>query len=351
MEKSEAPVIRASTPKAKHVEAAGLACLFGLFALLPLAIHLGVDPFYLVIATRIMIFGIAALSLDLILGFGAMVSFGHAAFIGIGAYAAAIAAAHGVTDLLVQFLFAMAAAAAFGLVTGVISLRTKGVYFIMITLAFGQMAYFLMVSLSAYGGDDGLTLKARSTLFGQPWLESDVFFYYLVLVLLLTCFLFARAAVGARFGRVLRGVRDNALRMQAIGFDPLPFQLTAYVLAGVLAALAGVLLANQAEFVSPAYMTWQRSGELIMMVVVGGMGTLTGGILGAAAFLLLEEVLSAFSQHWKLGLGVILVLIVLYGKGGIHGILVNMHGMIVNIRGMLVSLAGMLAALTGGGRR
>ena len=305
--------------------------MFGLFALLPLATQLGADPFYLVIATRIMIFGIAALSLDLILGFGAMVSFGHAAFIGIGAYAAGIAASHGLTDLVAQIALSAFAAAAFGLVTGWISLRTKGVYFIMITLAFGQMAYFLMVSLSAYGGDDGLTLQTRSTLVGQPWLENDVVFYYVVLVFLLASLLILRSMIAARFGRVLRGVRDNAERMQAIGFDPLPFQLTAYVIAGVIAALAGVLLANQAEFVSPAYMTWQRSGELIMMVVVGGMGTLTGGILGAAVFLLIEEFLSAFSQHWKLGLGVILVLIVLYGKGGIHGMFANMHGMLATL--------------------
>ncbi|MEM7042845.1 MAG: branched-chain amino acid ABC transporter permease [Pseudomonadota bacterium] len=309
-----------------RVEAAAPACLACLFAALPLATSLGADPFYLVIATRIMIFGLAALSLDLILGYGAMVSFGHAAFIGIGAYAAGIAASHGVSDLLLHVLFALAAAAAFALVTGLISLRTRGVYFIMITLAFGQMAYFLMVSLSAYGGDDGLTLQARSTLFGQAWLENDVFFYYVVLAILLLCFWFANCTLQARFGRVLRGTRDNAERMQAIGFEPLPYQLTAYVVAGTIAALAGVLLANQAEFVSPAYMTWQRSGELIMMVVVGGIGTLTGGILGAAIFLLLEEFLSAFSHHWKLGLGIILVLIVLHGKSGMHGILVDLFG-------------------------
>lgn len=287
----------------------GLVALFGTLALFPLATRLGVDPFYLVIATRIMIFAIAALSLDFILGYGAMVSFGHAAFLGIGAYAVGIASSHGVNDLLLQLMVAVAAAAAFALVTGVISLRTKGVYFIMITLAFGQMAYFLMISLSAYGGDDGLTLQARSTLAGQAWLENDVFFYYLVFLILLGCYLLARSIIQARFGRVLRGTRDNALRMQAIGFSPLPFQLTAYVIAGCLAAIAGTLLANQAEFVSPAYMTWQRSGELIMMVVIGGMGTLTGGIIGAAVFLLLEEFLSGFTQHWKLALGIILILI------------------------------------------
>ncbi|MEZ5933685.1 MAG: branched-chain amino acid ABC transporter permease [Alphaproteobacteria bacterium] len=308
----------------RQVKAAGPACLFAVFAVLPLLISLGADPFYLVIATRIMIFGIAALSLDLILGYGAMVSFGHAAFIGIGAYAVGMAASHGVTDLLAQLVLAMLAAAAFAVLTGAISLRTRGVYFIMITLAFGQMAYFFTVSLAAYGGDDGLTLPQRSTLLGQPWLENDFFFYYLVLILLLSCFLLAHCTLQARFGRVLRGTRDNALRMQAIGFEPLPYQLTAYVLAAMIAALAGALLANQAEFVSPAYMTWQRSGELIMMVVVGGMGTLTGGILGAAVFSLLEEFLSGFSQHWKLGLGIILVLIVLHGKSGMHGMLADL---------------------------
>jgi branched-chain amino acid transport system permease protein len=325
MTDAKAAQAAATTPASslRQVEAAGLACLFAIFATLPVATGLGADPFYLVIATRTMIFGIAALSLDLILGYGAMVSFGHAAFIGIGAYAAGIAASHGLTDLLAQLLLAMAAAAAFALLTGAMSLRTRGVYFIMITLAFGQMAYFFTVSLAAYGGDDGLTLPARSTLFGRPWLENDFFFYYLVLAFLLACFLFAQAATAARFGRVLQGVRDNPERMQAIGFEPFPYQLAAYVIAAMLAALAGVLLANQAEFVSPAYMTWQRSGELIMMVVVGGMGTLAGGILGAAAFLMLEESLSGLSQHWKLGLGIILVLVVLFGKGGIHGMLVD----------------------------
>jgi branched-chain amino acid transport system permease protein len=309
-----------------RLKATGLACLFAAFALLPLITALGADPFFLTIGARIMIFAIAALSLDFILGYGAMVSFGHAAFIGIGAYAVGIAASHGLTDLFAQIFLSTLAAGAFALITGGISLRTRGVYFIMITLAFGQMAYFLMVSLAAYGGDDGLTLPSRSTLFGRPWLEDDVVFYYLVLLCLLGCFWFGRSATRSRFGRALRGVRDNAERMQAIGFDPFPYQLAAYVIAGCMASLAGALLANQAEFVSPAYMTWQRSGELIMMVVVGGMGTLVGGVVGAAAFLLLEEILSAFSLHWRLGLGVILILIVLYGRGGIVGLFARATG-------------------------
>jgi branched-chain amino acid transport system permease protein len=298
----------------------GLALLTALAAL-PLAAWASGDPFVLVIATRIMVFAIAALSLDLILGYGGMVSFGHAAFVGLGAYTVGILASHGVTDFLAQAASAMLVCALFALVTGAVSLRTKGVYFIMITLAFGQMAFFFMVSFSAYGGDDGLTLNARSTLFGTGALENDVVFYYVVLAVLLAFFLFARALIGARFGRVLRGLRDNAERMRAIGFSPFPYQLVAYCIAGVMAGMSGALLANQAEFVSPAFMTWQRSGELIMMVVLGGMGTLSGAILGAAAFLLLEDVLSSFSEHWRFALGFLLIVMVLFTRGGIVGYL------------------------------
>lgn len=295
------------------------AVIFLLLALLPLAATALNDPFLMVTATRIMIFALAALSLDLVLGYGAMVSFGHAAFIGIGAYAVAILSANGVGDILVQAIAAVAASALFALVTGAISLRTRGVYFIMITLAFGQMAYFFMVSLSAYGGDDGITLPARSTLFGAPLLDDDMALFYAVLAVLILAFAGLRAVVASRFGRVLRGTRDNAQRMQAIGFSPFRYQLTAYVMAGAIAGIAGVFLANQAEFVSPAYMTWQRSGELIVMVVLGGMGTLVGAIAGAIAFLLVEDWLAIFSEHWKLGLGILLVLLVLFTRGGIVG--------------------------------
>ncbi|MCE7026650.1 branched-chain amino acid ABC transporter permease [Jiella avicenniae] len=295
------------------------ALIFAALAVLPpIASAIG-DPFLVVTATRIVVFAIAALSLDLVLGYGAMVSFGHAAFVGLGAYAVAILSSHGIDDVLVQALAAIGACALFALVTGAISLRTKGVYFIMITLAFGQMAYFFMVSLSAYGGDDGLTLSARSTLFGLPVLAGDIPLFYASLAVLALAFLGLRALTLSRFGRVLRGTKENPVRMQAIGFRPFAFQLTAYVIAGALAGLAGVLLANQAEFVSPAYMSWQRSGELIVMVVLGGMGTLVGPIGGAIAFLLLEDWLALFSEHWKLGLGVLLVLLVLFTRGGIAG--------------------------------
>ncbi|MBK3397199.1 branched-chain amino acid ABC transporter permease [Methylobacterium sp. IF7SW-B2] len=289
-------------------------------AALPVAAEAAGLPFLVVTATRMMIFGLAALSLDLVLGYGAMVSFGHAAFIGLGAYAVGILDAHGIRDLAVQAPVAAGACALFALVTGAISLRTRGVYFIMITLAFGQMAYFFMVSLAAYGGDDGLPLSGRSTLFGMRLIEGDPALFYCVLAVLTAALLVLRRVVASRFGRVLRGSRDNAVRMQAIGFSPLPYRLTAYVIAGAIAGLAGVLLANQAEFVSPAYMSWQRSGELIVMVVLGGMGTLVGPVVGAAALIALEEVLAHYSDHWRLGLGLMLVAVVLLSRGGLAGL-------------------------------
>ena len=294
--------------------------IFAALGLFPILATAAGDSFLLVIATRIMIFAIASLSLNLILGYGGMISFGHAAFIGIGAYTVGIMAASGISDYALQAIAAIAASALFALITGAISLRTRGVYFIMITLAFGQMAYFFMVSLSAYGGDDGLTLASRSTLAGSHVLGNGLVFYYFVFALLLGFFLLVRAVIAARFGRVLRGVHDNPERMRAIGFSPFPYQLIAYCIAGAMAGIAGTLLANQAEFISPAYMSWQRSGDLIFMVVLGGMGTQIGPIVGAAGFLLLEELLPGFSEHWKLILGVILILVVLRTRGGIVGL-------------------------------
>jgi branched-chain amino acid transport system permease protein len=295
--------------------------LFAAFALIPLVARFGGEGYVLSLVSRVMIFGIAAMSLDLILGYGALVSFGHAAFLGIGAYAAGILLSHEVESAFVQLGLALAASALFAAVTGTISLRTKGVYFIMITLAFGQMIYFLATSLAAYGGDDGLTLPTKSLVFGTRLLERGYTYYYVVLVCLIGAYALCRSMVASRFGRVLRGTRDNPARMQAIGFDPFRYQLAAYVVAGTLCGLAGFLLANQTEFVSPAYMTWQRSGELIVMVILGGLGTLHGAIVGAAAFILLEELLSRVTEHWKLVFGPMLVLVVLFARGGLLGLL------------------------------
>lgn len=300
--------------------------LFAALALVPFLAVFGAESYLLSQVTRVMIFAIAALSLDLILGYGALVSFGHAAFLGLGGYAVGILAAHGHNEMMIQLPLALAISAVFAMITGALSLRTKGVYFIMITLAFGQMAFFLAVSLAAYGGDDGMTLPGRSRIFGMDLLKSDRALYALVFVLLLGVYCLCRSIVVSRFGRVIRGARENPQRMAAIGFPLFRYQLVGYVVAGTLCGLAGFLLANQAEFISPAYMTWQRSGELIVMVVLGGLGTLHGAILGAAAFLLLEEWLSGFTEHWKMIFGPFLVLVVLFARGGLMGALKRLGG-------------------------
>ena len=300
--------------------------LFALLAAVPLAGLFIRDGYLLSLFTRVMILAIAAIALDLILGFGALVSFGHAAFIGIGAYAMGILASHGQDGLLAGLIVALAASALFALITGAISLRTKGVYFIMITLAFGQMAFYTAASLRAYGGDDGLTVARRSLVLGSRLLENDRVFYYAVLASLIGVYLLCRMIVASRFGRVLEGAKQNPQRMQAIGFNPYPYQLAAYVISGMIAGLSGFLLANLTEFVSPAYMSWQRSGELIVMVIMGGMGSLHGAVIGAAAFLLLEEWLSGFTEHWKVIFGPMLVLIVLFMRGGILGFLGRISG-------------------------
>jgi branched-chain amino acid transport system permease protein len=303
------------------------ALLFALLALAPLFGLAGPDRYVLSLITRAMIFAVAAIGLDLALGCGGLVSFGHAAFIGIGAYAAGILTAGGIQDAGLVLGTALAASGLFALVTGAISLKTRGVHFIMITLAFGQMAYFVANSLKAYGGDDGLTLADRVTLFGQDAFAGNRVFYYAVLALLLLVYLAARAIVRSRFGRVLRGAKDNETRMAAIGFNPYPFRLTAYVISGMMAGLAGFLLAEQSQFVSPAFMTWQRSGDLIIMVMLGGVASLDGAILGALMVVLLEELLAGFTEHWRVLFGPFLVLVALFARGGLLGLLTGRrHG-------------------------
>jgi branched-chain amino acid transport system permease protein len=294
--------------------------IFLILMLIPIAALATAESYVLALVTRVMIFAIAAIALDLLVGYGALVSFGHAAFIGLGAYAVGILSAHGIGEALLALPLALAVSALFALATGAVCLRTKGVYFIMITLAFGQMAYFTASSLAPYGGDDGLTIPARNTLFGLPLLRSNRFFYYFVLGCLLGSYLFCRALVNSRFGRVFRGTRENPTRMATLGYDVYRFQLVAYVMAGTLGGLAGFLLANATEFVSPAYMSWQRSGELIVMVLLGGMGSLHGAIIGTAAYLLLEEWLSGVTEHWKVIFGPLLVVVVIFVRGGLIGI-------------------------------
>ncbi|WP_406853632.1 branched-chain amino acid ABC transporter permease [Alsobacter sp. KACC 23698] len=309
-----APAARAARPP---FGAAAPAVIFLALALAPPLIAWTGQGHWLSLATRIVIYGVAALSLDLILGVGGLVSFGHAAFVGLGAYATGILIEHGRGDLLIVVPAALAVCAVFAAFTGAVSLRTKGVAFIMITLAFGQMAYFFSQALYAYGGDDGLTLSARSTLAGLPLLKNKTVFFYLCLAVLAASYGLVRRIVGSSFGRVLQGARDNPVRVASFGYEVMRVRLAAYVISGMIGGLSGVLLANHAEFVSPAYMAWQRSGELIFMIIIGGLGSLWGAIVGAAAFLLLEEGLADLSEHWKLGFGALIVLFVLFTRGGL----------------------------------
>jgi branched-chain amino acid transport system permease protein len=295
--------------------------LFALLALLPVAVSLGLPAHWLTLVTRAMIFAIAALSLDLILGVGGLVSFGHAAFVGIGAYATSIMITEGQTEALLILPVVLALCALFGAVTGAVSLRTRGVTFIMITLAFGQMVYFLAQALSAYGGDDGLTLYERSTVLGFDPFKNRTGFFYVVLGVLVACYALISVIVASRFGRVLRAARENATRVAVTGFHVGRIRLVAYVISGMVAGLSGFLLANQTEFVSPAYMSWPRSGELIFMVVLGGVGSLHGAIIGALAFLFAEDVLSGWTEHWKVIFGPMIVLFVLFTRGGLVGLM------------------------------
>ena len=290
-----------------------------LAAVPPLSAVLG-QPFYLDLFTRILIFAIAALSLDLILGYGGMVSFGHAAYLGIGAYSVGILSHYGITDGPLHFAVAVAASALAALAIGAVSLRTSGVYFIMITLAFSQMIYFLGVSLNVYGGDDGMNIAAHSEFGRVLDLDNASILYYLVLALLLLFFFVGRRLVASRFGMVIRGVKSNERRMHAIGFPTFRYRLAAFVISGVMCGVAGALLANLTLFVSPSIMHWTRSGEVMMMVILGGMGSLFGPVLGAVAYLVLEQLLSGFTSHWQAILGPILVLVVLFAKRGIFGI-------------------------------
>ncbi len=303
---------------------AALACLT-LLALVPAVAAAADAPYYVGLFARGMIFAIAALSLDLILGYGGLVSFGHAAYLGIGAYAVGILSFHGIANGFVHFAVALAAAAIAALVIGFVALRTAGVYFIMITLAFGQMVYFLGVSLNQYGGDDGLNIGHHSDFGSLIDLDNPTILYYFEFAFLVLFLFLGSRVVRSRFGVLLEGVRSNERRMIALGFPIFRYKLTAFVIAGAACGIAGALFANLALFVSPSIMHWTRSGEILMMVILGGVGTLTGPVLGAAAYLLLESVLSRWSEHWQAILGPILILVVLFSKSGLLG-LVDLWG-------------------------
>jgi branched-chain amino acid transport system permease protein len=295
-----------------------VAAVFLLLGLVPVASALASQPFYVTLFSRIMIFALAAVSLNLVLGFGGLVSFGHALYIGVGAYAVGMLSFHGVGSGWAHVAAALVVSALIATATGIVCLRTSGIAFIMITLAFAQMFFFLVVSLKFYGGDDGLTVQQRSD-FAPLDLAGNTALYYAIFALLVLAVYASYRVVHSRFGMVLRGAKGNARRMRALGFPVLGYQLVAYVVSACVCSLAGVLLANLTRFASPAYMAWNVSGDLILMVVLGGMGTIVGPLVGAIGLLILEEILTALTQHWMAVLGPIIVLIVLLAKRGLYG--------------------------------
>jgi len=314
-----------------------IVVLMLLLAAVPVYAAVTANTFLVTLFTRVIILGMAATSLNLILGYGGMVSFGHAVYLGIGGYAVGILAFEGATSGFVQWPLAILVSALFALVVGALSLRTRGVYFIMITLAFAQLVYYFGVGLDRYGADDGLSIRVRSQFAGLLNLSDRTQFYYLCLALLVvTIYLIARL-VNSRFGMVIQGARSNDRRMRAIGFATFRYRLTAFVIAGAICGLAGALLANHTGFISPATMHWTRSGDLIVMVVLGGMGSSFGPLIGAVALLSLEEALPVLirvaasplfgdaalrmAEYWQIVLGPLFLLVVLFARGGIDGLL------------------------------
>ncbi|MDX1605943.1 MAG: branched-chain amino acid ABC transporter permease [Candidatus Competibacterales bacterium] len=306
----------------------GLAAL----ALLPVYAAATDDPYLLSLGSRMLIYALAAVSLDLLIGYAGQISLGHAAFFGIGAYVAGIATYHdqygdrflglvaGSNEALLLWPLALAVTALVALPFGLLSLRTGGAYFIMLTLALAQMLFFLFTSLSAYGGADGISLWQRNRL---PELDTgnDRVFYYLCLGLLVGFVGLCRRLVDSRLGMVIRGCKQNERRLRALGVSTLPYKLAWFVLAGAGAGLAGALLCNQSGYVSPSLLHWTQSGELMVMVLLGGLGTLYGPVLGAVTLLLLEETLTRFTEHWQLLLGPLLLAVVLFARRGLFGLL------------------------------
>jgi len=298
-----------------------VVALLVVLALVPVYAGLIGNYFLMSLFTRIVILAMAAVSLNLIMGFGGMVSFGHAAYLGIGGYAIGILAKEGINSGFVQWPLALAMSALFALAVGALSLRTRGVYFIMITLAFAQMVYYVAIGLDRYGGDDGMTIYKRSQFGDLINLSNKTAFYYLCLVLLLLAVYIVWRIVNSRFGMVIQGARSNDRRMRAIGFPTYRYKLVCFVIAGTICGLAGALLANHTDFISPAMMQWTRSGDLIVMAVLGGMWTVFGPVIGAVALLVLEEALSGVTEYWQIIIGPIFLLVVLFARGGIDGML------------------------------
>lgn len=311
------PSRSAETPLVAGLPGAWTAIAVALaLAIYPLIMSSMDEPFYISMGSRVLILALAASALNLALGYGGMISLGHAAFLGTGGYTVAILAKYGVLASWVAVPAAVLFAALAAFIIGAVSLRTRGVYFIMITLAFAQLFYYLAISLPEFGGDDGLPLSARSTIPGLS-IDSDLAFYYFVLFTAGLAFVLLYRLVASRFGRALVAIRENERRMAAIGYPVYRLKLMAFTLSGGLAGLAGALLANLSLGVTPHTLTWHQSGLLMVMVIIGGSGYFWGGITGAAIFLLLEESISTHTEHWNLILGLLLLFIVMVAPNGV----------------------------------
>jgi branched-chain amino acid transport system permease protein len=302
--------------------------LIALLALVPpISLATG-DPFLVKVATRVVVFAIVAVALDLVVGFGGLVSLCHAGLFGIGGYVVAILAFHdfnaepifgflpGASDLAITLPLAALASAAVAAVVGAISLRTSGPYFIMITLAFNQMFYYAAVALQKYGGEDGLQIMSTITLGPLDVSNRYRFFYVALAGLAMTLLVITRMAA-SRFGVVLRAAAANETRVVAVGVAPWPYRLVAFTVSGFFAGMAGALLAASQQFISPVDMAWDRSGDFVVMAVLGGIATVWGPVIGAAAFIVLELVLSSWTQHWHLAFGFIILMVVIFLRGGL----------------------------------
>lgn len=297
-----------------------LLLLLALLAVPPLAAALGAQ-FYVGFLARVLIYALAASALNLVLGYAGLIGFGHALFIGLGAYCVSLSSLAGLESAWPQLLLVLVSCGCIGALTGAISLRTRGIGFIMITLAFSQMGYFVFVSLKQYGGDDGMSIIATSRLGAGIDLGSVLPLFYAAWGVLAVTLLWMHRLRHAPFGMALRGSRQNLARISALGFPARRLQLIAYVLSAILCGLAGFLLANLNAYASPGLMSWQVSGELIVMVVLGGMGSVFGPLLGALAFICLEEVMKSYTEHWMLIFGPMIILIALTGRDGLMGAL------------------------------
>lgn len=291
-----------------------------LLAAVPVYAEVTGDSFTMTFFTRVIVYAIAATALNLALGFGGMVGFGHALFIGIGAYCVALPAHFGVDSAWIQWAIVALACGVIGWLTGAISLRTQGIGFIMITMAFSQMGYFAFVSLKQFGGDDGMAVARTSKLAGLD-LGAPIPLYVASMVLLIAVLVWMARLYKAPFGMALRAARQNTRRVNALGLPATRYQLVAYVLSAILCGYAGFLLANLNAFASPGMMAWQVSGELIVMIVLGGMGTVFGPLLGALVFLGMEEFIKMFTEHWAVIFGPLIALVALMGRSGVLGLL------------------------------